>query len=286
MKKTILAAAAIVAMVSCNKNLIENPMLDSNYGYINLGITADTEMVVTKGIQATDVADIATYNVALLVKNGTNYVPYWTSEKFTEVSITDAGYIEYSELSDSKYWKVPAGEYKVVVENKTEEEALDSNGAIRVSGDDEFTVNAGSTNTVNIECSVINSKVTVSKTENFNKAFKTSSVSISGGDRTFGMNWTSTPDEVNPPTKSTSTYDAAFFNSNTEVSWNLQVTLTDGTTKEFSKSVALKTAVGTWNNIEFDASATDGSISVTVTVNTNFGVVDVITETINPSSAN
>ena len=46
MKKTIVIAAAIVAMTACNKTIIETPMAD--YGSISLGVAADTEMVVTK----------------------------------------------------------------------------------------------------------------------------------------------------------------------------------------------------------------------------------------------
>lgn len=47
MKKTIIIAAALVAMTACNKNLIEVSSVDG-FGYINLGVSADTELVVTK----------------------------------------------------------------------------------------------------------------------------------------------------------------------------------------------------------------------------------------------
>ena len=47
MKKIMIAAAVLAALTACNKTLIEGPMADSEYGYINLGVTADTEMEVT-----------------------------------------------------------------------------------------------------------------------------------------------------------------------------------------------------------------------------------------------
>lgn len=280
MKKTIIAATALVAMTACNKTLIETPMTDSNYGYINLGITADTEMVVTKGITANGVDDIDTYNVALLVKSGEVYVPFWTSEKFDGVTIKE-GYIEYSDLSNSKFWTVPAGEYKIVVENKTESEALVDNGAVRVEGTETFKVNAGATQTVAVSCNPVNSKVTVSKTTAFDAAFTASSVSVTGAGRNFYLNWTAKPE-----VKSNTLYNEAYFNAATQIAWNLSVTLTDGTTKTYSKTNALSTVAGTWSNIDFNASTTNGSINVTITVNNEFGIVDVIEETINPGDSN
>lgn len=280
MKKTIIAAAALVAMTACNKTLIETPMTDSNYGYINLGITADTEMVVTKGISATDVNDINTYNVALLVKSAGEYVPFWTSEKFEDVTINE-GYIEYSDLSDPIFWTVPAGEYMIVVENKTISEALVTNGAVRVEGTETFKVNAGAAKAVDVSCTPVNSKVTVSKTAAFDAAFTASSVSVTGAGRNFYLNWTAKPE-----VKSNTLYNEAYFNAATQIAWNLSVTLTDGTNKTYSNSNALTTGAGTWSNIDFDASTTNGSINVTITVNNEFGIVEVIQETINPGNSN
>ena len=63
MKKTIIAAAALVAMVGCNKGIIETPTAEAELGYINLGVNTDTEMVVNKGI--TTEAYLSGYNITL-----------------------------------------------------------------------------------------------------------------------------------------------------------------------------------------------------------------------------
>ena len=52
MKKAFFLAAALVAMVGCNKTIIESPV--SDYRYISLGVSADTEMVATKAIETED----------------------------------------------------------------------------------------------------------------------------------------------------------------------------------------------------------------------------------------
>ena len=90
MKKTIIMAAVLVAMVGCNKSIIESPVADSDYGYINLGVTAETEMVLTKGIITE--ADLAGYKVNLL-KDGMQ-LDGWPKA--------------YSSITDAN-WKVPAG---------------------------------------------------------------------------------------------------------------------------------------------------------------------------------
>ena len=47
MKKAFFLAAALVAMVGCNKTIIESPVAnEADYGYINFDVTADTEMVM------------------------------------------------------------------------------------------------------------------------------------------------------------------------------------------------------------------------------------------------
>ena len=72
MKKTIIFAAALAAMTACNKSLIENVNPADSYGFIDLGITADTEMVVTKAGCVMDADALATYNVTL--KQGETHI--------------------------------------------------------------------------------------------------------------------------------------------------------------------------------------------------------------------
>ena len=64
MKKIMIAAAALVAMTACNKTLIEGPVADSEYGYINFGLSSDMEIVDTKAV-VSQTGDGANYNVYL-----------------------------------------------------------------------------------------------------------------------------------------------------------------------------------------------------------------------------
>ena len=68
MKKTIILAAALVAMTACNKSIIETSNPADGYGFIELGITADTEMVVTKTGSVMSSDALASYMWRILPK--------------------------------------------------------------------------------------------------------------------------------------------------------------------------------------------------------------------------
>ena len=170
MKKTILIAAALVAMTACNKSLIEVSPVEDGFGYINLGVTTDTEMVVTKADGETQTVDLSGYNVTL--KQGD--VAKWTKE--------------YDEI-DPEDWKVAAGTYSIYVENLTVEETYATEpGVVRVSGENTVVVTAGVSTPCEVKCAPQNSKVSLMYTPDFDVVFNDPSVSVKESDaRTVAM---------------------------------------------------------------------------------------------------
>lgn len=247
MKKTILIATALVAMTACNKSLIETPAVEGDFGYIAFDILTDTEMVATK---ADD--DLSGYNVTL--KQGDDVK--WTKENNA---------IQPEDL------KVPAGTYTVYVENLTAEEAApaDNKGSVRVAGQSDVTVKAGIDNPVKVDCYAVNSRVTVDHT--FGETFTDPVITITDGTRALGMDW------------GHSETNGAYYAAGTSISWNLTVTLADGTTqKYYSKTDATTTVAKKWTQINFSTSNTDGNIEVTINVDGTISETVEVSETIDP----
>lgn len=270
MKKTIIMAAVLIAMVGCNKTLIESPVADSDYGYINLGVTAETEMVVTKGVNTT--ADLTGYKVNLL-KDGVQ-VDGWPKA--------------YNELTD-KDWKVPAGAYTVMVYDKarvgnTEEINAVYNtsdptpapirGSKYIYGSGEVTVLAGEQSAMcNVNCTVQNSAVSFVTTEAFKDVFSSAAVTVKekNGSRQFTPEIESTHDEAN----------AVYFEPGT-LTWTLTATpKLGGVAKTYSDDIVLP--IKQWSQVTFSSGNTDGQINVTITVNAGMTTVAVPEIDIDPS---
>ena len=246
MKKTIIIAAALAAMTACNKSLIEMTPAQE-FGTISLGVTADTEMVVTKAGSEFD-----TYNVTL--KQGSDVK--WTKE--------------YSAIEDADL-KQPAGTYTLYVENLTEDEAApaESKGQVRVAGTADVTVQAGVSTPVTVNCTAINSRVTVANT--FTEGVFTSAVAtITDGTRAFEMGWGH--DVAN----------GAYYAADKTIGWTLEVTLSNGTKKTYSKASATTTVAKKWTQINFTNLNTDGTITVNIVVDGTITETVVVSETIDP----
>lgn len=246
MKKTIIIAAALAAMTACNKNLIEMTPAQE-LGTISLGVTADTEMVVTKAGSEFD-----TYNVTL--KQGADVK--WTKE--------------YSAIQESDL-KVPAGTYTIEVENLTEAEAAptDNKGQVRVAGTADVTVQAGVSTPATVNCSAVNSRVTVANT--FTEGVFTSAVAtITDGTRGFEMAWGHAEE------------NGAYYSADKVIGWTLNVTLANGTKKTYSKSSATTTVAKKWTQINFTNLNTDGTITVNIVVDGTITETVVVSETIDP----
>lgn len=270
MKKTILIAAVLVAMVSCNKTLIETPVSESDYGYINLGISADTEMIETKadGDDTREYSNIAlnTYQIALY---NSNDIPVWEDE-----------WIMYNQdnIDNTDLWKVPAGNYSFDVKNM---DAADANGTgannkgqklIGLKSKHQFEVKAGIDNEVTIKCEPINSCVTVA--HNLSEAVFTNPViKLTCGTAVYNsMVWGHL--EAN----------AVYCAPSTNVTYELVVTMAADSSikRKYVNENPITTAIGTWTKIDFTSDTTDGAIKVTIQYTDQFGATQTVTNKIDP----
>lgn len=236
MKKIIVFAAALAALVSCNKSVIVSSVEADEPGFISLGISTSDVMVETKGLTAN--ADLAGYNITLINKT--------TSQTWTK---------EYKDaVADADLWKVAPGNYTIKVENKSESEVYPDNtsaGEIRIAGQTDVTVNAGQTSTCTVNCQPVNAKVSFCATSEFLNIFKNPTVSVTYGKRTVSLS-----------TVTTSQGTPAYFEP-VEITWNLSATV-DGQSKGYSGKLTL--VAKQWSKVTFNTSSTNGVISITITV--------------------
>lgn len=278
MKKTILIAATLVAMVSCNKTLIETPVSESDYGYINLGISADTEMIETKASVNGDALN--DYRVVLkkVVNSAETVVDSWSS-----FPGNDSGYLTYSTVNNStnadKLWKVTAGEYKIYVENKVETNCYSDAGEAYISGVGSVNVVAGISNSCTVSCTPKNSKVTAVYGDEFEDSFKVDELTFSlqeSASRTVTL-------AVGDGNHATAA--PAFFRAGSELTWTLKAKLKNDTDTEKTYTSKFTTEAGKWTKITFNSgNTTDGKISITITADDGFNDGKTYTYTLDPFS--
>ncbi len=262
MKKTIIAAAAIVTLAGCNTDNLS----EAGYGYIDLGVNSDNEIVVTKGISGTEGIDFSNYNVTLRnVQTGTDV---WTGE-FSDVA------------NDAAKWKVQAGTYSVYVENLTDAEAhpSDGNGEVRVAGTSEnIVIAAGEKKTAGVHCAPVNSKVSFVYTPSFAAAFDegnaTVSVALAERSRTLAMSQV----EENAETFDTAAA-AAYFPASQTLTWTLTATPNSGSAKTYSGTFT--TVADKWTFIRFSG-GDQGELTITITVDNKIDTQIVHSEVIDP----
>ena len=261
MKKIFLFAAAAAALVSCNKNVFQGTGSEELYGSISLGVNAESEMLVTKASPMSG-DQLANYNITLTkIAEGVNEVVW--------------DHLEYSEITEKTNWKVPAGTYSLEVENYTTDEAAaanDGKGAVRVLGTKNFTVEAGKTTDVAVECTPQNSRLSFAADEAFNSVFSSANVTATYDTRRVDLG---TPAETHAASTS------AYFEPVT-VNWTLTATpALGGTAKTFNRTVTLQTAK--WSQVNFTTTNTDGAINIMVSVNGEITEVVTVNETIDPT---
>lgn len=252
MKKIIIFAAALAALVSCNKSVIVSSVEAEEPGFISLGISTSDVMVETKGLAANN--DLTSYNITLINKSTSKTV--WTKEY--EAAQTDAD-----------AWKVAPGTYTIKVENKSESEVYPNNtsaGEIRIAGETDVTVNAGQTSTCTVSCVPVNAKVSFCATSEFFEVFSAASVSVTDGTRSVDLGSVGTD------------FGAEAFYNPGEITWNLSAKIGE-TTKPYSGVVKL--SAKKWSKVTFGTSSTNGVINITINVNGTMEGVDVPT-TVDP----
>ena len=237
MKKIIVFAAALAALVSCNKSVIVSSVEAEEPGFISLGISTSDVMVETKGLTAN--ADLAGYNITLINKT--------TSQTWTK---------EYKDaVADAVLWKVAPGTYTIKVENKSESEVYPNNtsaGEIRIAGQTDVTVNTGQTSTCTVNCQPVNAKVSFcASSDDFLNIFKSPTVSVTDGTRTVSLG-----------TVTTELGSGAYFEEG-EITWNLSATV-DGQSKSYSGTLDL--VAKQWSKVTFSTSSTNGVIGISITV--------------------
>jgi hypothetical protein len=276
MKKIMIAAAALVAMTACNKTLIESPIADSEYGYINFGLSSDMEIVDTKAV-VSQTGDGANYNVYL--KKGSAY--QWSNGGIN--------YKEYSAINEADLTVPAATDYVIEAENYTETEAEAANnnyGAVRVKGaSSQFAVKAGETTTgVTVHCTPVNAKVTVGFAEDFLSVFTGAQVTLVDGSRKLKMTPATVTKEVvetNETYKHTTaeTTSIAYFNvDNGVLSWSITA-IVGNIEKTYSKTFEVE--ANKWNMITFKAGK-DGNILFSITADTSITDAKPITPEVDP----
>lgn len=238
MKKITIFAAALAALVSCNKSVIVSSVEAEEPGFISLGISTSDVMVETKGL-ATN-ANLDGYNITL-INNDTPSKPLWTKE--------------YADAQAESVWKVAPGTYTIKVENKTEKEVYPNNtsaGEIRIAGQTDVTVTTGHTSTCTVECQPVNAKVSFCAPSEFSSIFKNPTVSVTGGTRNVSLG-----------AVGASQGTPAFFEPG-EITWNLSATV-DGQSKSYSGKITL--VAKQWSKVTFGTSSTNGVIGITINVN-------------------
>ena len=278
MKKIIIFAAALAAMTACNKSVLETATPSKGFGYINLGISADAEMVVTKtqgesGESPTP--DYSNYMVGLFDETGNT--PIWTGDN---TNITN-GYANYSYVTateQANLWRVPAGTYTVKVYDGNKTTVYDEAnplGKVRVEGSKTVTVAAGRPSNCTVTCTPVNAKVSFITTSYFNEVFSTPSVSLKVKGATddtalrYGNVGTSFDDAAQ-----------AFFEPVT-ITWTLSAKL-GSETKTYSKDITLQPAK--WTQVTFTTSSTNGNISLNIVVNGEITETIKLNVTIDPIS--
>lgn len=267
MKKTLFAAAALVAMVSCNKTLIETP--DSEFGYLNFGISADTEMsVLTKGNE-----DYSSYLVT--ITNSSNAV------------VTGYDKVAYSSIS-GKAIKLPAGTYTIFVQNFEENNLYSdnrTNGAVRVEGSNSVELVAGGNQTVNVACSPVNTMVTVNYEDTFSAVFAEPSIVITNGTKPFTMTmghdktnavyYNTTNDNVDVQIgKESMTLSVA------QLTWELTATVGN---KRQKYTGNFNAPAAYWTMMDF-AAGDSGLITITITANDSITTSYTVSAEVDPTT--
>lgn len=179
MKKTIIAALALVAIAGCNKTLIEMPVVDdAGYGYLTLGITSNPDMVITKADE-----EVTNSYFFTLLYSGTQNGSYTTVSGYDGVQIgTDDGKIKDADANiEGTQIKLEAGWYKIkAMSAKSEAYTDNEKGEKYLFGESEpVQLTAGGAADLNVGCYVQNTAVSVKATDKFTSTFINEKVTVS-----------------------------------------------------------------------------------------------------------
>lgn len=255
----MIAAAVLAALTACNKTLIEGPMTDSEYGYIDLGITADTEMIQTKAEITGDALNA--YRIALYDLSTSPKTAVWGAQN----GATD-GFITYATAMSEQskdLWKVVGGKsYEVYVENMDDDGLYPdaSVGFPHIYGNKSVTVSPGISTTCEVDCKPQNSKVTFACANDITTSFDIVSLVLDESGRNITL------------TSLTGNHDNAqsvYFPASKSVTWKFKVKPKGETTEKYYTS-SVTTAAQTWTKVTFTTGETKGQIKVQISVTDSF----------------
>jgi uncharacterized protein YcfL len=224
MKKFFTLALASLMLLSCSKDSIWNAQ---EQGQLSVNVEQGASVFVETKAASTD-------NFYLkIVKNGVE--------------------VYYKKVSESKSpITLPTGTYTVSAENITAEEALAGRGKQRLADTKEnVTVSANQTNTITLNCVMVNSQVSFAFDETFKSAFDMANTQITESS-TRGIVWSK---------NATLESEIAYFEPGT-----LNYTITTkraGEDKTYTGQVEM--AAKTWHKLTVKASVVNGQLGITVT---------------------
>jgi hypothetical protein len=223
MKKFFTLALASLMLLSCSKDSIWNAQ---EQGQLSVNVEQGASIFVETKAASTD-------NFYLkIVKNGVE--------------------VYYKKVSESKSpITLPTGTYTVSAENITAEEALAGRGKQRLADTKEnVTVSANQTNTITLNCVMVNSQVSFAFDETFKSAFEMENTQITESSRSIVWSKNATLES-----------EIAYFEPGT-----LNYTITTkraGEDKTYTGQVEM--AAKTWHKLTVKASVVNGQLGITVT---------------------
>lgn len=224
MKKFFTLALASLMLLSCSKDSIWNTQ---EQGQLSVNVEQGASIFVeTKAAVNTD-------NFYLkIVKNGVE--------------------VYYKKVSESKSpITLPTGTYTVSAENITAAEALADRGKQRLADTQEnVTVSANQTNTITLNCEMVNSQVSFAFDDTFKSAFDIANTQITESSRSIVWSKDATHDK-----------EIAYFDPG-DLNYTIK-TKRAGADKTYTGQIEMKAK--TWHKLTVKANVENGQLGITVT---------------------
>ena len=225
MKKFFTLALASLMLLSCSKDSIWNAQ---EQGQLSVNVEQGASIFVeTK-------AEVSTGDFNLkIVKNG--------------------GKVEYDGKVSAftSPMTLPTGTYTVSAENITAAEALADRGKQRLADTQEnVTVSANQTNTITLNCEMVNSQVSFAFDDTFKSAFDMANTQITESSRSIVWSKDATHDK-----------EIAYFDPG-DLNYTIK-TKRAGADKTYTGTIALQAK--TWHKLTVKASVENGQLGITVT---------------------
>lgn len=254
MKKITIIGLGILALASCTKqiNVIEDGKA-VEYGTFSMNMTTSQDIIASKAVaEATDDYNVIISQGATEVKNQT-----------------------YGELKTP--FPMATGTYNILAQNITEAAAVEGRGAQRFAGSNSFNINAGQTTSVTVACSMTNTRISLTYSEEFKQVFTNVNVTVyESSDAAVQTGRREVSFDANATIEDTATW--AYFNidSDPEITLVINATRSDGELKTYTKKQTV--AAKNWHKITIKPSTTNGQADLNITVDDTLVEEDINTD--------